>query len=116
LVVGGGHERAKCLSAGRVAPKASDLSRSATKPDTAHYPYARPRRGGWQKQPDGTWKSTIEDPHEWEVICEQCGDKSGRFEDQPEAATELRGPYNSKHKATHIAKKHFDRFRKGQSS
>lgn len=86
------------------------------KPDTGHYPYARPLRGGWRKQPDGSWKSTIEDPHEWEVICEQCGDRSGRFEDEPEAAKELRGPYNSKHKATHIAKKHFERFRTGQSS
>jgi hypothetical protein len=62
-------------------------------------------------QSNGAWEPTIEDEHKCEVICEQCGDSGDRVEDQPEAAKSLRGPYSSKHKATHVAKKHFDRFR-----
>ena len=80
-------------------------------PDTGHYPYARPVRGSWKKQSDGTWKSTVEDTHKWEVICEQCGDGGGPLDVQPDSAKELRGPYASKHKATHVAKKHFESFR-----
>ena len=78
-----------------------------SQPDTGHYPYARPLRGGWKQQSDGKWEFTAEDEHKWEVICERCGDRGGRIQDQPEAARRLRGPYSSEHKARHIAKKHF---------
>jgi hypothetical protein len=72
-----------------------------------HYPYARPVRLGWKQQSDGTWVSSSEDRKVWEVFCEQCGDKDGPAERQPEPARTLRGPYASKHKAEHAAKQHF---------
>jgi len=73
-----------------------------------HYPYARRVRHGWIRTGDGVWVSASEDPKQWEVFCEQCGAQEGPPEVQPEAAQKLRGPYSSKHKAEHIAKKHFD--------
>jgi len=110
LVVGGGMEGLNVFLPDWWLKRPTDTDDEAPRPDTGHYPYARPLRGGWRKQSDGKWESTLEDEHECEVICEQCGDSGGRVEDQPEAAKELRGPY-SKHKATHVAKKHFDQFR-----
>ena len=111
MVVGGGMEGLNAFLPDWWLKRPTDPADDPPRPDSGHYPYARPLRGGWRKQSDGTWGSTIEDEHVCEVICEQCGDSGGRIEDQPEAAKELRGPYTSKHKATHVAKKHFDRFR-----
>lgn len=115
MTVGGGMDGLNAFLPDGWLRRPTDTVDDSPEPDTSHYPYARPLRGGWQKQLDGKWECTIEDQHEWEVICEQCGDRSGRVEDQPESARELRGPYDSKHKATHVAKKHFDRFRTPRS-
>jgi len=87
-----------------------DQSLENPRPDSGHYPYGRPTRGGWKKQPDGSWKSTVEDDKTWEVVCEQCGDDGGPVDAQPSDAKELRGPYASRHKAKHIADKHFQLF------
>jgi len=111
LVVGGGMEGLNAFLPDWWLKEPLDTADDPPKPDSGHYPYARPLRGGWRKQSNGTWESTLEDEQECEVICEQCGDSGDRIEDQPEAAQALRGPYPSKHKATHVAKKHFDRFR-----
>ena len=80
-------------------------------PAGGHYPYARPVRTGWTRDATGRWVASGEDPHEWEVFCEQCGDADGPADGQPTPAREIRGPYPSKHKAVHAAKKHFDRMR-----
>ena len=73
-----------------------------------HYPYTRHVRLGWARNAAGAWQAASEDPHQWEVFCEQCGDTDGPAEVQPESARELRGPYWSKHKAEHVAKHHCD--------
>jgi hypothetical protein len=73
-----------------------------------HYPYARRVRLGWRRTADGVWAHSSEDPKQWEVFCEQCGAEEGPPELQPDAAQKLRGPFSSKHKAEHAAKKHFD--------
>jgi hypothetical protein len=73
-----------------------------------HYPYARRVRLGWTRTGDGVWVHSSEDPKQWEVFCEQCGAREGPPDVQPEAAQKLRGPYSSKHRAEHVAKRHFD--------
>lgn len=73
-----------------------------------HYPYTRPLRLGWTRTREGEWVSSSEDPKQWEVFCQQCDAREGPAEVQPEAARRLVGPYPSKHKAEHVAKKHFD--------
>ena len=78
-----------------------------------HFPYARRSRTGWQQKPDGAWVSSSEDPEEWEVFCEQCGDTDGPVERQSEPVRRIRGPYSSKHKAEHVATKHFEHMRPG---
>lgn len=72
-----------------------------------HHPYARPLQSGWSKDAAGHWQSARTDAHSWEVICEECGDKDGPVEMQPDAVKARRGPYSSKHKAEHAATKHF---------
>jgi hypothetical protein len=72
-----------------------------------HYPYARHVRSGWQQDSSGKWVPTREDPNLWEVFCAQCGDVDGPAENQSEAVRRLRGPYASKRKAAHVAKRHF---------
>jgi hypothetical protein len=72
-----------------------------------HHPFARPVRGNWTKDSAGEWVSGSEDPRQWEVICEECGDKGGPFSVQSETAKARRGPYASKHKAEHAATRHF---------
>ena len=86
-------------------PPADD---SGQQPPSGHYPYARPLRTGWTRTATGDWVAFAEDPHQWEVYCQQCGDTDGPADDQPDRARELRGPYSSKHKAEHVAKRHFD--------
>ena len=75
-----------------------------------HHPYARPVHGGWRKNPAGHWQSTSEDDHQWEVVCEECGDTDGPISSQSEAVQALRGPYPTKHRAEQVAKRH----RKGE--
>jgi hypothetical protein len=77
-------------------------------PFSGHYPYARPLRTGWTRNASGHWEASAEDPHQWEVFCEQCGDTDGPADDQPDPARSIRGPYPSKHRAEHVAKRHFD--------
>ncbi len=76
-----------------------------------HYPYARRVRTDWQQKADGGWVSSSEDPKQWEVFCEQCGDTDGPSATQPESAQRLRGPYPSKHKAEHVAARHFEQMK-----
>jgi hypothetical protein len=76
-----------------------------------HYPYARRARIGWRRNGDGAWASSAEDPKQWEVFCQQCGDTDGPAAEQPGAVQKLRGPYSSKHKAEHVATKHFEDMR-----
>ena len=73
-----------------------------------HFPYARPMRTGWTRNNTGDWVASAEDPHQWEVFCEQCGDTDGPADSQPDRAREIRGPYSSKHKAEHVARRHFE--------
>ena len=40
------------------------------------------------------------------MICQGCGDNGGRFEDQPEAAKELRGPNSSWRMARYAWSRH----------
>jgi len=75
---------------------------------SGQYPYARPLRTGWTRNPTGDWVACAEDPQRWEVFCEQCGNTDGPADDQPDPARELRGPYAPKHKAEHVVKRHFD--------
>ncbi len=86
-------------------PPADDSGRQ---PLGGHYPYARPMRTGWTRNASGDWVASAEDPHQWEVFCEQCGDTDGPVDGQPDRARELRGPYPSKHKAEHVATRHFE--------
>lgn len=73
-----------------------------------HHPYTRPLQTGWHKDAAGHWKSSGEDVHSWEVICEECGDTDGPAEIQSAFVKARRGPYPSKRKAEHAATKHFD--------
>jgi|SRR5580704_4254116 hypothetical protein len=88
-----------------------DAESAPEKHRDGHYPYARRVRNGWQRKGDGGWVSSSEDPKLWEVFCEQCGDTDGPPAAQPEPAQTLRGPYPSKHKAEHVATKHFEEMR-----
>ena len=79
-------------------------------PSGGHHGYARPVHGGWGKNPAGHWESTSEDDHQWEVVCEECGDTDGPISSQPVAVRALRSPYPTKHRAEQVAKRH----RKGE--
>ena len=72
-----------------------------------HYPYARPVRHGWRRDAGGHWAYDTVDEHQWEVFCAECGDTDGPAADQAPAVQELRGPYRGKHRAKHVADKHF---------
>ena len=79
-------------------------------PFSGHHPYARPVHSGWRRTPAGHWESTSEDDHQWEVVCEECGDTDGPISSQSETVRTLRGPYPTKHRAEHVVKRH----RKGE--
>ncbi len=90
---------------------ALDAAAAAAEADShehRHFPYARPLRLRWRHSADGRWTSDVEDERLWEVFCAECGDTDGPAENQPEPIRHLRGPYSSEHKATHVAKQHFD--------
>jgi hypothetical protein len=93
-----------------------DEESEAEKHYDGHFPYARRARTDWQQNADGSWVSSSEDPKEWEVFCEQCGDTGGPRDLQPEAVQTIRGPYSSKHKAEHVATKHFEQMRPGEGT
>jgi len=82
----------------------------ASGPDSGHYPYARPVRHGWRKDASGHWAYDMADEHSWEVFCAQCGDTDGPATDQSPEVQQLRGPYRGKHRAKHVADKHFHAF------
>jgi hypothetical protein len=73
-----------------------------------HFPYARRLHLGWHQNVDGRWIAAREDEHRWEVICAECGDTDGPAENQSIPVQRLRGPYVSKHRATHAATRHFE--------
>ena len=71
-----------------------------------HYPYARRLRVGWTRTPSG-WAYASEDDHLWEVFCAECGDTDGPADRQSPEVQRLRGPYESEHRAKHVADRHF---------
>jgi hypothetical protein len=75
--------------------------------DHHHYPYARQVRVGWHQDAAGKWAYASVDDHLWEVVCQQCGDTDGPAENQTPEVRKLRGPYPGKHRAKHVAGKHF---------
>lgn len=89
---------------------ASPARQGTPGPDPGHYPYARPVRLGWRRDAGGHWAYDMVDEHQWEVLCAQCGDTDGPATDQSPEVQALRGPYRSKHRAKHVADKHFRAF------
>ena len=89
-------------------PGRREIDPDSGRPDGGHCPYARPLQLHWSRLADGTWTSDSQDLHQRDVFCVQCGDKDGPIAMQVESARLLRGPYSSKHKAVHAAKRHFE--------
>jgi hypothetical protein len=78
--------------------------------DHHHYPYARQVRLNWHQDADGKWAYAGVDDHLWEVVCQQCGDTDGPAEHQASEVRKLRGPHRSKHRAKHVAGKHYEEY------
>jgi len=82
------------------------LTGNENDPVVLHYPFVRHVRLGWYHDEHGQWASAEFDESRWEVVCPQCGDDDGPVDQLPEEIRGLRGPYSSKHQASHVANKH----------
>ncbi len=68
-----------------------------------HEAFARPRPIWWSVSEPRTIKAS---GHDWEVVCESCGDDLGPVEIQPAHVQLLRGPYETLGEAAHAARQH----------
>jgi len=71
-----------------------------------HFPYVRNVPLDWDRDEYERWVPGTLAGSEWEVICVQCGDDEGPAQSQSDTVRNLRGPYSSKHRAEHVARRH----------
>lgn len=77
-----------------------------TDSDPVHLPYVRHVHTSWRHDEYGRWVADGQEDSRWEVVCVQCGDDEGPADRQAGAIKELRGPYATKRKAGHAARRH----------
>jgi len=75
-----------------------------------HNPFVRHVHLGWRRDEHGQWAAEQFDESQWEVVCPQCGDTDGPIDAQTGEARDLRGPYETKHKADHAANRHIEKW------
>jgi len=75
-------------------------------PGPRHLPGVRHLRVGWRTDAHGQWVADAIDESQWEVVCVQCGDDDGPADRLLPDVRTLRGPYPSRHRAEHAARRH----------
>ncbi len=81
------------------------MTANETGTESLHTPYVRSLRN-WRQDDLGRWVSTEATEELWEIVCAQCGDDQGPVDRQMAAVRSLRGPYSSRDRAEHVARRH----------
>lgn len=75
-----------------------------------HTPYVRLVILSGHQDKYGQLVPELVDERSWELICRECGDNEDLANAQSQAVRSLRGPYPTKHKAEHLARRHAQQF------